>query len=68
MNIYLMIDADGLVQNAAMWDGVSPYELPYGWTAAELNDGEYYEFGKPRGIAPPAPPPAKAAAKQSKRK
>ena len=52
---YLLIDEAGLVQNVVVWDGTSPMELPENWTAQELADGEYYEFGKPPGIDPPSP-------------
>jgi hypothetical protein len=54
MKTYLVIDAGNLVQNAVLWDGVTAWAPPPGYTAAEANDGEYYEFGKPRGIAPPS--------------
>jgi hypothetical protein len=54
MKTYLVIDAGNLVQNAVLWDGVTAWTPPPGYTAAELNDGEYYEFGQPRGIAPPS--------------
>jgi hypothetical protein len=59
---YLMIDESGIVQNCIVWDGVTPFEPPEGWTLAELEEGEYYELGQPRGIEPP-PPPAFVAAK-----
>lgn len=55
MKTYLMIDPDGLVQNVAAWDGASEWKEQEGWTHAELNEGEYYEFGKPRGYVPPTP-------------
>ena len=50
---YFLIDQAGLVQNVDRVDGTSSFELPQGWTARELADGEYYEFGKPPGIDPP---------------
>lgn len=56
MKTYLMIDPNGLVQNICVWDGVTHYVPPPGWTLAELGENEYYEFGQPRGIAPPEPP------------
>jgi|SoimicMinimDraft_4_1059732.scaffolds.fasta_scaffold178710_1 hypothetical protein len=55
MQKYLVIDKDGLVQSLAMWDGVSEWTLPEGVTIELLNEGEYYEFGKPRGYTPPRP-------------
>jgi hypothetical protein len=51
---YLMIDGDGVVQNCIVWDGETPYEPPMGWILEPLQQGEYYEFGKQRGITPPA--------------
>jgi hypothetical protein len=51
---YLMIDGDGVVQNCIVWDGVALYEPPVGWTLVPVDEGEYYEFGKPRGVTPPA--------------
>lgn len=53
---YLVIDSDGLVQNVVEWDGVSPWQPAPGCTVELLVEGEYYEFAKPRGIAPPEPP------------
>lgn len=58
MKTYLVIDAGGLVQNAVRWDGASEWSPPEGFTAVPANDGEYYEFGEPRGIARPPPPEA----------
>ena len=56
MDTYLMIDADGLVQNVATWDGVSEWDLPEGWTVEKMRRVEYYEFGQPLGIKRPEPP------------
>jgi len=53
MKNYLTIDPEGLVQNLIVWDGEEQLRLATGWTVVELNEGEYYEFGKPRGIEPP---------------
>jgi hypothetical protein len=53
---YLMLDADGIVRNACAWNGVTPYDPPYGLTLVEAGEDEYYEFGQPRGIEPPPPP------------
>jgi hypothetical protein len=53
----LMMDENGLVQNIAVWDGITPLILKEGWTVAELEPGEYYEFGKPRGYQSPQPEP-----------
>jgi hypothetical protein len=63
--IYLMIDENGIVQNACVWDGVTPYAPPSGWTLEEVQEGEYYEFGKPRGIEPPPPPEEPVATPQT---
>jgi hypothetical protein len=49
-----MIDADGMVRNVCVWDGVTQYDPPVGWTLEEMAEGEYYEYGKPRGTSPPA--------------
>jgi len=54
--VYLMIDRNGIVRNACVWDGESPYSPPLDLQLVPLAEGEYYEFGKPRGIARPAPP------------
>jgi hypothetical protein len=53
---YLMIDADDIVRNCIVWDGETPYEPPEGWRLEEVSEGEYYEYGKKRGIEPPQPP------------
>jgi hypothetical protein len=53
-NRYLVIDNKGIVQNAIVWDGATEWHPPEGCRAVELGDDEYYEFGKPRGIKPPA--------------
>lgn len=55
MKTYLVLDAGNLVQNAVLWDGISDWAPPAGYTVALANDGEYYEFGQPRGIPPPSP-------------
>jgi hypothetical protein len=54
MKTHLLIDAGGLVQNAIVAaDDATSIPLPDGWTSVEPAPGEYYEIGKPRGIARP---------------
>lgn len=33
MNRYVIVDADGYRVNTVVWDGVTPWDLPVGFTA-----------------------------------
>lgn len=33
MNRYVIVDTDGYRVNTAVWDGVTPWDLPVGFTA-----------------------------------
>lgn len=38
MDRYVIVDADGYRANVVIWDGVSPWDIPAGWTAVPEGD------------------------------
>lgn len=61
MNRYLELNADGLVVNIIVWDGVSPYN-PEGHTLLSCDEHPQASFGwtldGDNWIAPPEPEPS----------
>lgn len=42
---YLLLNEEGKVVNAILYDGVSPYEVPAGYSLELAVDGVFYDIG-----------------------
>ena len=38
MQRYVVVDADGYRANVVIWDGLTPWDIPAGWTAVPEGD------------------------------
>lgn len=38
MDRYVIVDADGYRANVVIWDGLTPWDIPSGWTAVPEGD------------------------------
>lgn len=60
MTRYAIIDADNVVSNIIVWDGVDPWEAPEGTQVRALTDGESASIGwhfDGKSFSDPNPPP-----------
>lgn len=53
---YAVLDGNGIIQNIAAWDGVTPWPAPEGCTVQECAVDIPYFIGLKPGEVPPPPP------------